>query len=94
MLEARELLQLFQKHPVVDEIRKSLNGCPDVKLKIENGVGSVLSFIAAVLGKESEGIQLFVLNDKEEAAYFYNDLLFLLGGRKTSFFACFLSSFR
>ncbi|WP_162835845.1 MULTISPECIES: transcription-repair coupling factor [Porphyromonadaceae] len=85
MLEARELLQLFQKHPVVDEIRKSLNGCPDVKLKIENGVGSVLSFIAAVLGKESEGVQLFVLNDKEEAAYFYNDLLFLLGEEKLRF---------
>lgn len=59
-----------------------MSGC---EIEIENGVGSVLSFIAAVLGKESEGVQLFVLNDKEEAAYFYNDLLFLLGEEKLRF---------
>ena len=34
-----------------------------------------MAFIAAAVGREMNGLQLFVLNDKEEAAYFYNDLL-------------------
>ena len=36
---------------------------------------SLVAFIAAAVGREMKELQLFVLNDKEEAAYFYNDLL-------------------
>ena len=32
-----------------------------------------MAFIAAAVGREMKGLQLFVLNDKEEAAYFYED---------------------
>lgn len=64
---------------------KGLSENAQAKFKIENGVGSVLPFIAAILGQERESVQVFVLNDKEEAAYFYNDLLFLLGEERVRF---------
>ena len=74
-MEARELLDLFQGHPVVQEIVNRLRKQTRAKIKLENGIGSLVAFIAAAVGREMKGLQLFVLNDKEEAAYFYNDLL-------------------
>ena len=74
-MEARELLDLFQGHPVVQEIVNRLRKQTRTKIKLENGIGSLVAFIAAAVGREMNGLQLFVLNDKEEAAYFYNDLL-------------------
>ena len=74
-MEARELLDLFQGHPVVQKIVNRLRKQTRTKIKLENGIGSLVAFIAAAVGREMKGLQLFVLNDKEEAAYFYNDLL-------------------
>lgn len=74
-MEAKELLDLFQDHPVVQKIANRLRKQTGTKIKLENGIGSLVAFIAAAVGREMKGLQLFVLNDKEEAAYFYNDLL-------------------
>ena len=74
-MEARELLDLFQGHPVVQKIANRLRKQTRTKIKLENGIGSLVAFIAAAVGREMKELQLFVLNDKEEAAYFYNDLL-------------------
>jgi transcription-repair coupling factor (superfamily II helicase) len=62
-----------------------LSGSSDVKLKIEGGVGSSLAFLATVVMEKREEVQLFVLDDKEEAAYFYNDLVALAGEEGTRF---------
>ena len=59
----------------MDEIADCLKKQADVKLKLENGVGSSVSFIAASFVAKEGMAGVFVLNDQEEAAYFYNDLL-------------------
>ena len=41
-----------------------------------------------------KGLQLFVLNDKEEAAYFYNDLLTFYDEGECTFSAFLVSAFR
>ena len=74
-MEAKELLDLFQDHPVVQKIANRLRKQTGTKIKLENGIGSLVAFIEAAVGREMKGLQLFVLNDKEEADYFYNDLL-------------------
>ena len=74
-MEAKELLKLFQAHPVVRKITRRLSERPGIKIKLENGIGSIVSFVAASVEQEMKSLQLFVMNDKEEAAYFYNDLL-------------------
>ncbi len=74
-MEAKELLKLFQAHPVVQKITRRLRERPGIKVKLENGIGSIVSFVGANVEREMGSLQLFVMNDKEEAAYFYNDLL-------------------
>ena len=51
-MEARELLDLFQGHPVVQEIVNRLRKQTGAKIKLENGIGSLVAFIAAAVGRE------------------------------------------
>ena len=90
-MEAKELLDLFQDHPVVQKIAGRLRKQAGTKIKLENGIGSLVAFIAGAVGRELNGLQLFVLNDKEEAAYFYNDLLTFYDEERVRFLP---SSFR
>lgn len=46
-MEAKELLDLFQDHPVVQKIADRLRKQAGTKIKLENGIGSLVAFIAA-----------------------------------------------
>ena len=46
-MEAKELLDLFQDHPVVQKIAGRLRKQAGTKIKLENGIGSLVAFIAA-----------------------------------------------
>jgi len=56
------------------------------KTVVKGSVGSSTAFIAAAVIEQNEGDHLFVLRDKEDAAYFLNDLEVLLPNRKLFFF--------
>ena len=65
---------------------KSVSGLSALLLKekalrysIKGLCGSALSLVANAVIKQSHGIHLFILSDKEKAAYFYNDLENLAG---------------
>jgi transcription-repair coupling factor (superfamily II helicase) len=52
---------------------------PKVRVYLDNLRGSSLNFIAASIWQLSDANHVFILNDKEEAAYFHNDLEQLTG---------------
>lgn len=79
-------MRLFQKHPVANELVNQCAHVDECKIKLENGRGSSISLLAAVLVSRGEWGHVFVLNDREEAAYFYNDLLTFLGEDSIRFF--------
>ena len=56
------------------------------KTRLKNLCGSSLSLIAKAVYDASKNPHLFVLNDKEEAAYFHNDLESAIGNNKVFFF--------
>ncbi len=47
---------------------------PKMRLMLRNLKGSSLNFIATAVWQQSNANHVFVLNDREEAAYFHNDL--------------------
>ena len=47
---------------------------PKVRIQLNNLRGSSLNFIATAVWQLSETNHVFILNDKEEAAYFHNDI--------------------
>ena len=56
------------------------------KLEISNLVGSSLSFVISSTFKKSEKPFLLIFNDKEEAAYYLNDLERLVGEKNVLFY--------
>lgn len=56
------------------------------KIRMEGLVGSSLSFVVQALFKKSENPFLLILDDKEEAAYYLNDLEQMMGQQDVLFY--------
>jgi transcription-repair coupling factor (superfamily II helicase) len=84
-LSILSLLQLYDSSPKVKQIAESLkvNG---LKIQCNGLIGSSLSFVLQSLFKNSEHPFLVLLNDKEEAAYYLNDLEKMIGEEDVLFY--------
>ena len=86
------IAQSFARSPQMQELRDSLvlnESKPEVntsKIHLKGLVGSSLSFVLADAFKESDRPFLLVFTDKEEAAYYLNDLEQLLGDKNVLFY--------
>ncbi|WP_306641642.1 transcription-repair coupling factor [Sanyastnella coralliicola] len=81
----QEFQQIYTSDPVSKHIGDLLSH-PESKVMIKGAVGSSRAMIAAAVIEDIKGDHLFILNDKESAAYFFNDLEHLLPDRKILFY--------
>ncbi|MCY1635679.1 transcription-repair coupling factor [Marinifilum sp. D737] len=81
----KELKNIFAEHPARFSIEKHLHGNSNFHLHLRGLVGSALPVMVSSLESQTTP-QLFILNDKEEAAYFYNDLCSLINESSVLFF--------
>ena len=72
-MKNKTLLQLLPISIFRDTISEILDQ-GNRKIQLNNFVGSSKSILASSIIKESKSPQLFILNDKESANYFINDL--------------------
>ncbi|TNE71456.1 MAG: transcription-repair coupling factor [Bacteroidetes bacterium] len=84
-MELKELITLFSKHQAVSETAGELQLIGS-KIRWKGAVGSSLSFFSSAVSSQVPGNHLFVFEDKEDAAYFYNDLESLFPEKKALFF--------
>lgn len=68
-----DFITFYHDHPGTRKIVSNL-ASSDARLKLNGLVGSATALISAGSISELQGTHLFILNDKEEAAYFLNDL--------------------
>lgn len=84
-LSKQIILQKYQKSSevkqVLDQIQQENN-----QFQITNLVGSSLSFVISETFKVSEKPYVLIFNDKEEAAYYLNDLEQLIGDKNVLFY--------
>ena len=85
-MEVQELLKIFAAHPQVSALDTLLNGntSNNIFLKGLNGSGAAIT-IASLFLKRG-GNYVCILNDQEEAGYFYHDLMQLTGSNEIYFF--------
>ena len=84
----------MSKQHIVNQYQKSANVTQLIAalqqdkshFQISNLVGSSLSFVISETFKKSEKPYLLIFNDKEEAAYYLNDLEQLLGDKNVLFY--------
>ncbi|MHA7877582.1 MAG: transcription-repair coupling factor [Bacteroidota bacterium] len=78
-LQAKDLIALYEQSGWVDAWIHELRASAGRHMHLRGVVGSLDAVLAAAVHKRMATTQLFVLQDKEEAAYFYSDLQYLLG---------------
>ena len=77
-MSAQNIINQYQQSSNISQIIKAFKQDKN-HFQITNLVGSSLSFVISETFKTSEKPCLLIFNDKEEAAYYLNDLEQLLG---------------
>ncbi len=85
-LETASFLKYFEGHTGFDKVVAKLNAPPGEKLHLHGLIGSVKTILLTHLFHKSDKNLVVLLNDREEAAYFYDDLVNLGFEENTRFF--------
>lgn len=81
-----EIKSLYRKDQVTGDLVKGFVQTKPYNVHLKGGSGSVYAFRIAALFQELQFPQLVICDDKEEAAYFYNDLQTLVDSSKVFFY--------
>ncbi len=84
-MERKDFRKLFRKHDLLGKLCLLLN-TPGEKVHLQGLVGSSRSILACLLSEEIPKTFVICLNDREEAAYFYDDLNTLASEVEALFF--------
>jgi transcription-repair coupling factor (superfamily II helicase) len=85
-LSKATIYSVYDSSPKTAQIVARLQENDQVKMQLEGLLGSAASFVIQSLFKKSELPFLVVLNDKEEAAYYLNDLEQMIGEQDVLFY--------
>jgi len=85
-VEKRDLISLYQSHPNISRIRAFLREDKSKTLHLNGLLGSVAPLLLAALEEDQKNTRVILLNDREEAAYFFNDLNNLLENQYVYYF--------
>ncbi len=84
-LELQNFKKVFEEQDVIQPLLKTMN-TPGEKIHLSGLVGSSQTVLASILAEKHDQPLVFILNDKEEAAYFYDDLVNLKTASPLFFF--------
>ena len=84
-LSKQAIVSLYEQSPQIRQIVQLLKN-QNQKLQLAHLAGSSLSFVISSSFKQLEKPYLLIFNDKEEAAYYLNDLEQLLGDKNVLFY--------
>jgi len=85
-VDIKNLLNIYSEQQELKEIMDLLHNEKKQSILLNGLSGSSTSLILSSLFNIDQNTSLFVLNDREEAAYFYNDISNILGEKKVFFF--------
>ena len=84
-MELKDFRHLFGQNEANQLVLKMVN-TPGEKIHLPGFVGSSVTVFASLLTEQQQQPIVYILNDKEEAAYFYDDLNHLQAGGNVLFF--------
>ena len=85
-MDKNELISIYRSHPNISNIRDFLHEPNANTLHLNGLLGSSPALLLASLEADNKGTRLILMNDREEAAYLYNDLTNLLGEQYIYYF--------
>ena len=85
-LVLRDIQRLYQKQDSIREIIEKILQNNSIRILLKGLSGSSVSVVTSEILRLIPQVHFFIFTDKEEAAYFYNDLLRILDQDKVLFF--------
>ena len=85
-MKENEIIAHFNTHPVLPSLIETINSDLIRKICIEGLAGSSKALILSEVFQKTQTTHVAILPEKEDAAYFYNDLVSLLGDDSVFFF--------
>ncbi len=85
-MKVNDFLKLYKDDHLVKAIATCIKPNSDVNIQLKGMVGSLDAVIAAAVYKTNHQNHLFIIPDKETAAYFHNDLQNLIGEKEVLYF--------
>ena len=85
-MNIQELEKVYAKLPQVSAMAQSMGKSSVKTIFLEGLLGSSAPMLFGSLSSKCKHSLLFILQDAEEAGYFYHDLVQLLGSRNVLFF--------
>ena len=85
-MEIQELTKQYASRPQVQALAKVVKNDRERIIQLEGLQGSAAPLVFGSLSEVSPATILFILQDAEEAGYFYHDLMQLMGGDRVLFF--------
>ena len=85
-MKIKDFIKVYREDPLIRAIAEKVKPNEKAQLQFRGLVGSLDAVIAASLYAINKQTSIFILHDKEEAAYFHNDLQNLLGTKEVLLF--------
>ncbi len=85
-LKIRDFIWVYKEDSLIQTIGETIQANEDATIHLKGLVGSLDAVVATSLYQINKQTNLFVMHDKEEAAYFHNDLQNLAGDKEVLLF--------
>ncbi len=85
-MKENQIIDRYTNHPLIPPLIDTINADTASKIRIGGLSGSSKAMAAAVVFNKTQTTHVFIIPEKEDAAYFYNDLVSLLGDDSVFFF--------
>ncbi|HNW56307.1 MAG TPA: transcription-repair coupling factor [Bacteroidales bacterium] len=85
-MKENELIAHCNSHPEVPALIETINADKKSTFRVEGLTGSSRAMAMSLIFQKTQTTHLAVIPEKEDAAYFYNDLVSLLGDESVFFF--------
>ncbi|MCE5347177.1 MAG: transcription-repair coupling factor [Bacteroidales bacterium] len=85
-MKENELIAHCNSHPAVPVMVETINAAKTSKFRIEGLTGSAKAMAMSLVFQRTQTTHLVIIPEKEDAAYFYNDLISLIGDDSVFFF--------
>lgn len=85
-MKVKDFIKVYKEDTVIQSIAERIRPNETPRLRLKGLVGSLDAVVAAATYQINKQTNIFVLHDKEEAAYFHNDLQNLMGEKEVLLF--------
>lgn len=85
-MKVTDFIKLYREDSLIRSFAEELKPNEYARFQLKGLTGSMDAIVAAALHQINHQCHLFIMHDKEEAAYFINDLQSLLPGKQVLFF--------